>query len=97
MLFVTVKLMSLCCDNVGKIKSVEQNHLLEVPETCKDMNPSGLEMLVSTRDLEGGPAPVLHTTPCRLSARKLNIINCQKSLISDVLCVFFISCILILL
>lgn len=69
--------MSLCCDNMGKIKKVRQIHLLEVPETCKDMSPSGLEMLENTHILEGGPAPVLHTSPCRLSVIKFNIITAK--------------------
>lgn len=39
MFFVIVKLMPFCGDNRRKIKNVEQKHLLEVPEICKDMNP----------------------------------------------------------
>lgn len=84
MLFTTIKLMSLSHGNMGKVKNIGQRHLLEVPETCKDMIPLGLEMLVSMHDLVEGPAPVLHTSPYRLSARKLNMINSQKSLITVV-------------
>lgn len=82
--------MSLC-HNMGNIKNVGKKHLLEGPETCKDMIPSGLETLESTHDLAEDPAPVLHTSPCRLSARKLSMINCQKK--SHYRCVFFVSCV----
>lgn len=77
MLSAIIKLIALCCDNMGKIKNVGQKYLLEVPETCEDMSPSGLEMLESIHILEGGPVPVLHTSPCRLSVRKLNIITAK--------------------
>lgn len=59
--------------------SIGQKHLLEVPETCKDMSPSGLEILESTPSPEGGPAPGPHTNPCRRSARKWNVITAEKA------------------
>lgn len=85
--FVIVKLMSLCCDNMGKIRDIEQKHLLEVPETCRGRSPSGPERRVSTRGPEAGLAPAFHTSPCRQSARKWNTMICQRSLISGGLCV----------
>ena len=89
--FVTVKLMPLCCDNMGKIRNVEQKHLLEAPETYKDTSPSGLGTLASTRGPGGGLVPVFHTSPCRQSARKRNMITGPKRLISGGLCGFFVS------
>lgn len=51
------------------------------------MSPSGLEILESTPNPEGGPAPVPHTNPCRLSARKWNVVTAKKkSLRLEVLC-----------
>lgn len=88
--FVIVKLRSLCCDNMGKIRNVEQKHLLEVPETCKDTSPSGLGTPASTCCPAGDLVPVFHTSPCRQSARKRNTTTGQKSRISG-LCGFFVS------
>lgn len=87
--FVIVKLMSPCCDNMGKIRNVEQKHLPEVPETYKGTIPSGLGTPASTRCPAGDLVPVFHTSPCRQSARKRNMTTGQKSLISGGLCVFF--------
>lgn len=90
-LFTIIKLMSLCHDNTGKIKTVGQKRLPEVPETCKDRIPSGPEMLANMLDLVEDPAPVLHTSPCRLSVGKWNMIRCQqKSRYRCVLCVSWV-------
>lgn len=65
-----------------------QKHLLEVTGTCKDTSPSGLEILASTPNPAGGPAPGPRTIPCRLSGRKGNVITFLKSLRVEAFCAF---------
>lgn len=67
-------------------------HLLEVTGTCKDRSPAGQETQVCTHGPGGIPAPRLHTSPCRLSARKVSAVTAKLHL---TYCSLFVCLVLI--